>query len=98
MLWVELGVPLALNDDAGEASVGLVLALPAVDHFILTSPITDCHDDAPRQAMLARTAVARADQCRQRTGQVGIGQNNQVVLGAAQSLHALAVRRGRPVN
>ena len=62
---------------------------------ILAGPVADSHEHAAGQTALARTAVTGADQGGQAAGQVGVGQDDQVVLGAAQGLHALAMgRRG----
>ena len=51
----------------------------------------DRHRDRHRHAAFAGGAVAGADQSVDRLVHVGVGHHDQVVLGAAEALHALAV-------
>ena len=58
--------------------------------------LADRHRDADRHAPLAGAAVTGADQCVDGLVQVGVGQDDHVVLRAAEALRALAVGgRGR---
>ena len=54
--------------------------------------LADRHRDRHRHAALAGRAVARADQRIDRLVHVGVRHHDHVVLGAAEALHALAVR------
>ncbi len=68
----------------------------------VTQPIcrlfADGHRNADRHAPLAGTAVAGADQCVDSLVQVGIRQDDHVVLGATEALRPLAVRGGGRVD
>ena len=54
--------------------------------------VADGDGDGDGHAALAGGAVGRADQGVGGLIEVGVGHNNHVVLGAAERLHALAVR------
>ena len=54
--------------------------------------LADRHRDRDRHAALAGRAVAGADQRIDRLVHVGVRHHDHVVLGAAEALHALAVR------
>ena len=55
--------------------------------------LADRHGDRDRHAALAGRAVAGADQRIDGLVHVGVGHDDHVVLGAAEALRALAVRR-----
>ncbi len=59
---------------------------------------TDRDDRGDRHAALAGRAVGRAHRRVRRRVEVGVGQHQHVVLGAAEGLHALAVRGGGGVD
>ena len=55
------------------------------------SRVAHAHRHRDRHAAFAGRPVARAEQCRHHTADVGIGHDHHVILRAAQRLHALAV-------
>ena len=65
-------------------------------HQLLDQPVrgllADRHGHRDRHAALAGRAVGRAHQRADRHVDVGVGHDDRVVLGAAERLHALAVR------
>ena len=60
--------------------------------------IADRDDRGDRHAALACRPVASANERVRRLVHVGIRHDDQVILGAAERLHALAVGRGGPVD
>ncbi len=56
------------------------------------------HRDRDRHAAFARRAIARAHQRIRRLVQVGVRHDDHVVLGAAEALHALAVRAAAAID
>ena len=80
------------------ADAELVDALDEPGAQAVRGLLADRHRDADRHAALACAAVARADQRVDGLVEVGVGHHDHVVLGAAEALRALAVRRGGRVD
>ena len=67
-------------------------------HQFVGRLLADRHRDRDRHAALARRAVAGADQRVDRLVHVGVGHDHHVVLGAGETLHALAARRAARID
>ena len=70
------------------------LLLHALEH-VVRDRIADEYGDGDGHAALAGRAVGRADQRIRRQFGIGVRHDHRVILGAAQRLHALAVRGAR---
>ena len=69
-----------------------------IDDGVLSHSIADRHQHAPGKTALSRRAEARSNQVGQDALQVGIGQDEQMVLRSAVCLNTLAVSRRGAVD
>src|SRR5262249_20389087 len=68
-----------------------------LDDGVLLTAVADRHQHATGQAALTSATEAGTDQSRNAARQVGIGQDDEIVLGTAKGLHTLAVLSRGPV-
>ena len=88
-----LGVGIGRDADPQALDLGKQLLAQALGGFL-----ADRHHHRQGHAALAGRAVGRADDVGDRLVEIGVGQDDAVVLGAAHGLDALAVRGAAPID